>query len=342
MANTTQELTVTGSSINALINDELIFKMSWAFYFVIYPIISIIGIAANVSSVVIISRKGFKISSNILLVALAVSDILFLIGLNNFVRTIIFLSDLQALLFSETINYVFYIFYSMFSMFYNIGVSGSMLIPVLITGERVLAVFTPLTFARIVTPIRTVCVISFITIIIIICSIYNDLVCLEFKQISVQGVSIGVFFYTEQYMTDVKNGLYEVFAECFNNMTGAVPVVLVTVGSVAIGAKVSIINNKRKQLTSGGVPTTKKQTSQTNVSKTTKTLLSICILYIICSGFGFLVDYAIISTLNARSLRIILKLFKDLLISANSIGNFIIYVAVNKTLKTTNMRYLRC
>jgi hypothetical protein len=144
---TTQGLALTiPTKLISLINDELSIKIIWTFYFIVYPIVSILGIAANVASTVIISRQGFRKSSNILLVALAVSDILFLVGLNNFTQIIIFISDPQVLQFSETVNYILYIFYIVFTLFYAIGFYYSVLIPVLITGERLLAIITPLTF----------------------------------------------------------------------------------------------------------------------------------------------------------------------------------------------------
>jgi hypothetical protein len=333
------ENTTRGSpTLIAVGNDELSMKIRWIFYVIIYPIISIVGISANGTSVVIISRKGFRKSSNILLVALAISDIMFLIGLNNITRNIIFTSVPQALHFSQTVNYILYILNLTFLMLNYVGTNCSMVIPAPITCDRLLAIFTPLKFTRIVTPIRTLCVILFIVILFTVCFIYDDVVCLGFKQITVQGSSLGIMYLTKKYYNDVSSGLYQVFADFINNITGAIPIIIVTMGSFVIWVKVTIIITKRKQLKSSRT-SVKTETTQAPISRTTKTLLCVCILYIVCSGFLFVAGYA---GMMQGSLKLILNSFNDLIISINGIGNFIIYVALNKSFKTTYVRSLDC
>jgi hypothetical protein len=85
--NTTEAaaVTITPVTKSALLLNEAQYMIIYrAFYYAFFPTISVLGIACNLTSIILLTRKGFKKSSNILLLSLAVCDILFLIGLNNF------------------------------------------------------------------------------------------------------------------------------------------------------------------------------------------------------------------------------------------------------------------
>lgn len=104
-------------------------------------------------------------NSSILLLALAVTDVLFLIGINNIPMYIYVANVPQGFLYSETTNYVLYIISLVFFCAYTLGLQCGMVIPSLITGERILTIFFPLKNNFILTRRRTIIAVWFLYIV---------------------------------------------------------------------------------------------------------------------------------------------------------------------------------
>ncbi|CAG5121070.1 unnamed protein product [Candidula unifasciata] len=316
-----------------LFNEDLSEIIYQVFRYGLIPCISILGIAGNVASIVILTRRGFRKCSNILLLALSVSDILFLTGINNFPLFIYQETTPRGFRFSQNINYMFYILYTTFLFAHNMGLHTAMIIPVLITTERILALLSPLKALFILTPPRTVIVLASLYVLNGFVFLYYFILCRELKQYRIKGSVLGVFSHTEMYFAGVEAGVYGMIESIVNYMTGVIPISLVTMGCAVIGIQVVFITKKREQLITGQIKTT----PNTPISKTTKTLLSICVLYVLCSGFGFVLTYIANTNLveNDESLKKVLSSVQDLLFCVNCVGDFVIYVGTRKsTLRT--------
>lgn len=89
------------------ISDDLAGQIYQVFHYVLIPCTSILGIAGNVASITILTRRGFGRCSNILLLALSVSDVLFLMGINNIPKYMYVLNIPRGYHFTGTVNYMF-------------------------------------------------------------------------------------------------------------------------------------------------------------------------------------------------------------------------------------------
>jgi hypothetical protein len=68
---------------NYIVADPLTDLIHWSIVFVVIPTVSIIGVVGNAINLVVIYKQGLNKTSNILLFSLAISDILFMIGVNG-------------------------------------------------------------------------------------------------------------------------------------------------------------------------------------------------------------------------------------------------------------------
>ncbi|CAG5129853.1 unnamed protein product [Candidula unifasciata] len=317
----------TEQTSGTLLSEELAYTIHQSFQYVLLPCFSLLGIAGNVTSIVLLTRQGFRKCSNILLLALAVSDILFLIGVNNFPLYVYNNSVPPGFQFSAPVNYIFYIMWLAFMCARTIGIQTAMCIPVLITGERILAILCPLKVYFIITRRRTVITVSILYALNGVYFIYRLILSLQLKHFIVQGISLSRIVYTDLYRYAVESGLYGLLEHIVNYVTGIIPICLVTIGCVIIGTQITVVTNKRKTLTLRQAKSTNKHL----ISKTTKTLFSICVLYIFCSGFAFAIGYLATFTQVAQDLPLtdLLGSVEDLLLCINCIGDFVIYVGAN-------------
>lgn len=244
----------------------------------------------------------------------------------------------QGFLYSETTNYVLYIISLVFFCAYTLGLQCGMVIPSLITGERILTIFFPLKNNFILTRRRTIIAVWFLYIVNGGFFVYQYILCRQFKHFIVEGVAVSGFMYTDIYIHDVRSGLYTLIRRVVNYMTGLIPICLVTVGSCCYWHPVGF----NYQETEGAHP----QSSQGNhkrISKTTKTLLSICVLYIVCSGFAFLIEY--VTTVapfdEDLPLKSVLGSVQDWFICISCVGDFVIYVGANNSFRKTGTAKIR-
>lgn len=310
--------------------DNMLISLNHVFFYAIFPCVSLLGIVGSVTGIVVLTRRGFRKCSNVLLVSLAVSDVLFLIGRNNFVLYV-FMDNPKGFTSSEIINYIFYIVNMVFMCATSIGQFSLTQIPVLITGERIIAILCPLKVYSILTPQRAIIVVACLYLLNGVFFVYMFIICMQFYQKFIDGNFAPRFEYTNIYKDHVRSGLYDFVATLANHMTGVVPLSLVTVGCIFIGIQITVVTNKRKMMTLRSLTMKPKQ----GISKTTKTLLSICILYVACNGFGFAIVH--VQSLENPSYYTYLKIFleniRDLLTCFNVIGDFVIYLRATKSFR---------
>lgn len=330
--NTTVLLSQTTKTIASLLPSEnLVVMLNITLRYAILPCASLLGITGNVTTIVILTRRGFRKCSNILLLSLAVSDISILIGINNFPYYIN--SETNAFRFSEIVNCVCYILHMLFSCFYDTGVFSAVFIHVFITGERILAILFPPRASLFLTPRRTITCVTCLCIVSGAYSLYFDILCSRLKQFVGQGVTIEQLLFSDMCANHIRSGVFDLAEQIINYLTGIIPIIIVTLGCAIIALKILQITNRRRHLTSRQV----KATTKHGTTKTTKTLLSICALYIVCHGFASSVLYSIDNTPQELETPYTGLTFcvENILMCINSTGDFIIYASVHTRFRKT-------
>ncbi|CAL1536892.1 unnamed protein product [Lymnaea stagnalis] len=302
--------------------------------FGVTPAISLFGIVGNIFSIIILIRHGLNKCSNILLVVLAANDICFLIGFNSVPN---FLYDLggpvEGFAYNPQVGFFLFILHQLFEvMDYGCG-AVSLTLPVLITSERLIAVFLPLQFTQIVTPRRTWCAV------VIICVCWygffihmSFLVTLQYEFSPASNTSIGLMRRSD-YFNDIIE-IVPVLELSMSYLCLKIPPVATFVGCVTIVIKVKMASVRRLKITS-------KSNKASKSNRTTKMLLAVCTMYTMTCGVmslpTFLPQYMYYTmTSDAPSnLGRIMYQVMNLALCINSSWNFIIYVVMNKNFRKT-------
>ncbi|KAK3751126.1 hypothetical protein RRG08_039131 [Elysia crispata] len=298
----------------------------WLFSVIVIPSVSLVGLFGNISSILVLYRQGLNKSSNILLMAMAVADIFFLLGTNNIL-------DNWRTFYKTRISYdqarAFY-FVHMFQNFsMELGNGMSVLLAVLVTLERMVAVYLPLKFTSIIRPWRTRIAVVLVLLIALFKAGWGFLV-FEFfynEKRGVPRIKWTAFYQNQKVFFTHLMGAYDY-------ILGFIPVMTVCVGCILIGVKVSIAAaNRAKMLTSSGGERALNQKQPRN-SRTTLTLLSVCVLFTCTLGVGFCLETLMTSELTWKYYILRYKV-TFLLYAINSSSNFIIYVGMNKNFRDT-------
>ncbi|BFZ08233.1 hypothetical protein BsWGS_11272 [Bradybaena similaris] len=324
--------------INDIILNDITHLIHWAIVFIITPTISILGIIGNFLSLIVLAKHGFHKSSNVLLFSLAISDILFMIGINGPTK-IMYEWDLGGFVYPRTTAHVLYVLYQLVdALNWTTGVT-SLSIPVLVMVERLIAVFLPLRFASLVTVRRTVIAIVTPLIFAIILQTYiRTWFRFEYTFDRARNKSVGVAARTDIYLaTRLVAQCLEIFFNSF-----FVFVIFVGCGCVAIGVKMRLVTKRRLTMTNRvcGQKTGKMDSDST---RTTKMLLCLCIFYTLASAPAilssvlpkFMTFPVFTEQPNFRSAGIFIYHLYQLAFAINSSNNFLIYVATNKKFRDT-------
>ncbi|BFZ08234.1 hypothetical protein BsWGS_11273 [Bradybaena similaris] len=336
--------TVISFNNNDIDADEITDLIHWAVVFVITPTICTFGIIGNVFSIVVLAKHGFQKSSNVLLFSLAISDILFMIGINGPVKPM-YEWGYEGFEYPEPTARLLYYLYLLTDSLNWIMCPTSCSIPVLIMIERLIAVFFPLRFHSIVTVRRTVVAILTPLVMSTIAHIYIR-TWFKFSYVfdSSRNVSVGLVARSDTYWP--QRQVSEIFKICDNAMF--VFVLFVGAGCVAIGVKMKMVAKKRLQMTNNFLGQ-KAGSAEAKSSRTTKMLLCVCIFYsiaIIPAGFpavipGFMVFPVFEDQARYRSVGVFIFHTYKLVFCINASCNFYIYVATNKKFRDT-FRSLIC
>ncbi|GFS11240.1 peptide receptor GPCR [Elysia marginata] len=329
----------------------LIDRIHWTVVFVAMPTLAILGTVGNSLSIITILKLGFKKSTNILLFALAICDILFMIGANGPAK-VMYEWGRGGLWFPERDARVLYYFYHIFD--YLNWTAGPMAlgIPIIITAERFVAVYFPLKFHTIVTRRRTLVTIIVLALLTFLPQVYIrfwfhfDYVFDPVHNASV-GLSVRTSFYYEQQELSMVLGLFYAGIGYF--------VLIVGSGTLAIIIRISLAAAQRRRMVAGGAAkATVKEDGIGNKnrpentqgklgapSRTTKTLLTLCIFYTISCMFVAMPTFIpslcvwplFTENVNFRSMEVFMYHLVKLDICLNASCNFVIYVAMNKTFR---------
>ncbi|CAL1536100.1 unnamed protein product, partial [Lymnaea stagnalis] len=317
----------------------------WSFQFVVEPIISIPGLAGNILSLIVICQQGLHKSSNILLVSLSISDISHLLCINN-IPYFLYYSQGSYFVYSPDVNIALYHLTKLSEFFITVGKLMSLTLIVLITTERLIAIFLPLKFSTIVTPWRTLVSVCCLLVLLATITAY-----FMFYTQLIQGPLRARIYVSKLYYADKRANVYDTLQEFTNNITGIVPLCYVSVGCALIGVKVKMASRKRLAMTSSSVYVKTPDDNTTDLlksragrsmTKTTRTLLSVCVLYIICGGVSYLLRYVNIAFGEYESMRLVLQEVNKTAMLINSAANFVIYVVTNRNFRNGFLQIFSC
>ncbi|XP_055872779.1 uncharacterized protein LOC129923895 [Biomphalaria glabrata] len=288
------------------------------------PTVSILGITANIISLLILRLSGLHKPSNILLFSLVIADTLNLFRSINYGAILYWFGPDDVMCgfhYSAEVNY--FLFYSLIGMqyFHALGEYCSPMFPVLITFERLVAVFKPLTFARIINRKRT--------IVLVVCAF---LIWLPWAMLLPSNFNIGFVDISQNitYMSPIPSDflVQNIFilgkfdANVNQTFSNTLPLIFVTIGSIVLAVKVNIEMKKRKMLTSSQ--------KMSWSPRTTRTLMMTCFFFVISTSAVTIIaqldneiEEEVIYFYLRREIRV-------LLMQINSSSSLFIYIATNR------------
>ncbi|KAK0046079.1 G-protein coupled receptor C02B8.5 [Biomphalaria pfeifferi] len=207
-----------------------------------------VGMIVNLVTVILCCRLGLKKCSNILITSLAVADLFYLLGIIN-IPLNVYLTAWKGAGFVTTKDLAFFLFllYCVSVLLETVGKIVSLLLPVLITFERFVAVFFPLTFSRIVTLNRVrIAILLVYSIGIPVYAYYCLLIKYDYQMDNLLNVSAGVVLMSDDY-SDALN-LYRAVTEVYIILCGPVCNGLVILGCMALGIKIRLQMRERRKL----------------------------------------------------------------------------------------------
>ncbi|XP_059153362.1 FMRFamide peptide receptor frpr-18-like [Physella acuta] len=299
--------------------------------FAVTPGIGVLGVVGNVLSTLILLRHGLKKCSNILLFSLALADIVYLVSFNSIPKILYETTDMHGFVgFSEYSSQILVVFYSVFMTLDFSSSFVSLRMPMLITIERLIVIFFPLSAHRIITPKRTWCAVTFIVLYSIGLFAYTGFWFeLVYKWDPIHNISVG---YREFIPLEARDAVAMSVIEDMSVYSLVVDAPLITVaGCIVISIKIKLVSRNRKKMTS----------KEMSSNRTTKMLLAVCAVYTVTC-------IIMVSAINLPSifgrpfsgnrptgLSVICYQVLNIFICINSSCNFIIYIGLNKNFRNT-------
>lgn len=314
-------------------------RLWWIIEVIIIPIVSLLGLTGNLISIILIARDGVRKSSNILLIGLALSDMAYLAGRLFISFQHEFLEQPNLLPFRKYANYIFFSMFLVCRIFFlNVGILCSYTFPMLITVERLCAVFFPLKFQLIVTPIRTL-----VVVLVILC-LYSAIAlfrCFFYK------LSPWIEYHDKRFMTISLSSVLvrhqkevNILGDIVNNLTGTVPITVLVLGSIAIGYKVKVASIRRARMMSQGL--SEKENKVASQSRTTKTLLAVCVTFVVLATITFIHGLIVSRVWIQFYMRLVIASAKDIVLCINSSCNFFVYVFSNNKFRERLLALFTC
>ncbi|XP_059153361.1 FMRFamide receptor-like [Physella acuta] len=302
--------------------------------FAVTPGIGVLGVVGNVLSTLILLRHGLKKCSNILLFSLALADIVYLVSFNSIPKILYETTDMHGFVgFSEYSSRVLMAFYSVFMTLDFSSSFVSLRMPMLITIERLIVIFFPLSAHRIITPKRTWCAVTFIVLYSIGLFAYTGFWFeSSYEWDPVRNMSVG---YRVLIPQDARDAVAMSVIEDMSVYSLVVDAPLITVaGCIVISIKIKLVSRNRKKMTS----------KEMSSNRTTKMLLAVCAVYTVTC-------IIMVSAINLPSifgrpfsgnrptgLSVICYQVLNIFICINSSCNFIIYIGLNKNFRKTYLQ----
>ncbi|XP_005090535.1 neuropeptides capa receptor-like [Aplysia californica] len=315
-----------------LLSDEVTHLVMQILMFYATPVISVLGITGNVFSTIILLKHGLHKCSNILLFCLAISDTAFLIAFSSVPKILYEVTGVpMAWAYNEQAAHVAYVFFTFFHIVdYAAGLS-SLAIPMLITMERLVAVFLPMRFSEIVTPFRTWSAVAIVYTFWFMVYIYTSFWFKFLYEFDPKlNISVGLIGRSDRFYQELD--LSAALDEVIRYLTLIIPPSFTLVGCIFIAVKIKLASIKRQKMTT---------TKETKSNRTSKMLLAVCALYTVTCGMlslpTYLPEYGYYTMTGDAPNNIgrIGYQVVSMAVCVNSSCNFIVYVGMNKNFRDT-------
>ncbi|KAK0067949.1 G-protein coupled receptor [Biomphalaria pfeifferi] len=303
--------------------EEYITFFSMLSYF--NPLVAFLGLLSNMISLAILRRCGLQKPSTILLFGLVVADSMCLITPLNYGAILLYFGPnkpfprLCGFQYEDNLN-TFLAFSGIFIEF--IGIWGQYVntwIPVLITLERLFAIFKPLTFKSIITKKRILALVCFCYLFWLPWNLYYSIV-MRIVVSTYQDTNYALVRYISNDVRTVKDFIE---TEVLEHLKSSIPVILISVGCLSLFIKINESLKKRAKITSS---------SQSTISstRTTRTLMLTCVLFVITQ----LIHIAAISLYQSTDVGhyLVRNEFMYLVNNINASCNLVVYITSNKKL----------
>ncbi|CAL1525854.1 unnamed protein product, partial [Lymnaea stagnalis] len=215
---------------------------------VLIPLISILGLAGNTVSMMILYQNGLRKCSNILIFYLAVADTIYLLGINNFPLEIYLNLNVRFGYFiSEACAYSLYCLFHVFVLMETMGKVVSMILPTLIIAERFTAVYFPLKFTRIFTVRRVrISAIALFPLGLPVYILFYPMTVFVYTLDTARNESVGLILKSRTYGGDAQ--LFTAVSEVYSALCGPCCVGFVSLGCVLISARIRLQMRQRKSM----------------------------------------------------------------------------------------------
>ncbi|KAK6960455.1 G-protein coupled receptor [Biomphalaria glabrata] len=248
------------------------------------PAMCFLGFIANSMSLAILQRNGLYKQSNILLFGLVIADSAYLVSGMNFAMIISYFGPnklyptLCGYQYEEVLDYFLQISNILINIIGTWGHFASTTIPVLITLERILALFKPINFKALVTANKTTA--------LVICSfvVWLPWIFLTFSSTVIYKVKLTP---TVTYMlalaqkSDLISHVSVIDKYFIRNVVSFTTLAFITFGCGAIWVKMKLTLKQRRKIAS----------SRNNSSwspRTTRTLVLTCFIFVLVHGMASL------------------------------------------------------
>ncbi|XP_059153363.1 FMRFamide receptor-like [Physella acuta] len=320
---------LTDQSIRFAVDEDTRRIVMRVLMFAVTPGIGVLGVVGNVLSTLILLRHGLKKCSNILLFSLALADIVYLVSFNSIPKIMYETTDMHGFVgFSEYSSQILVVFYSVFMTLDFSSSFVSLRMPMLITIERLIVIFFPLSAHRIITPKRTWCVVTITVLYSIGLFAYMGFWFeLSYEWDPVRNMSVG---YRVLIPEDARDAVAMSVIEDMSVYSLVVDAPLITVaGCIVISIKIKLVSRNRKKMTS----------KEMSSNRTTKMLLAVCAVYTVtCVLMITVINLPSIAGplfSTPTGLTVIIYQVLNIFICINSSCNFIIYIGLNKSFRKT-------
>lgn len=319
--------TQTTSSLAGM--DYVTYATHWFNQYVIVPTVCSVGIIGNVISAVVIVKSGLHRPSNIILFGLAIADTMTLTHVLD-VSEYFYLQDSYCI---HECNLLFFSYGPAFTiltlrvvLFFVSALGGrlSTWITVLITVERLIAVYFPLKLSRIMTRRRAWLALGLVVLFWLPWAIFQIFWFKFHFEYDERFESYTAWDSSSDYLNNACFDVGRFNDIVISQATHTIPLIIVAAGSLAISIRLQTIAIKRQKIMSS-------TSVQRSSSRTTKTLLMVCVVYFI-TRFCFVIrNLPWFNTDGStwNKVAMFYDIIRYLFMDVNSSCNFFIYVAFN-------------
>ncbi|KAH9519205.1 hypothetical protein Btru_074964 [Bulinus truncatus] len=294
------------------------------------PAFTLVGYVMNTLCMVILHKSGLNKPSNILLSALVMADSINMLTNLNFPNMLKYFGPVKSKPgyctweYDEYFNTFLYVSNRFFAVVSVWGHTVNATIPMIITAERMMAVFFPMTFKKVVTARAVVvcCVCAYTLWLpwVIFLAFHNRLAYFRIAE----GKFVAAAVATE-LLRDNYNFLLFFTVNVMETLLSYVPSCFICVGCTVIGIKIKLALNKRSKLS--------KQAEKHKWSqRTTLTLLTSCLIFAITHTINSLISAFVPLRNDIPLLTYFLIQFAEFVNLINCSSNFIVYMVCNRHL----------